>query len=255
MNIMHKILPVSLLCLSIMGGQTTTSAATQPELWRKAVNVTSGSVWLPGRILEYEQVFDRKGKLEEETESLTQVQRDKDGKLRMTLVKYFENGKDITKKVREEEMSGAITLEELQQTTENPFLPDLQAQIDVTPLGREKIVEGVRCLAFRYVYSANFALLSKPQDFRIEGTAWLAEDTGAPYEVEYQLVHGLPVEDEGFKIVSVKEVTRYAYSEDGRWYALKSVTYSDFELNAFLMKFEGRSHTVANYSQHWKYEE
>ena len=256
MNIPYKTVSVLVLHFGLMGICTHVSAAEQPELWQKAVRIASESRWLPGEVHEHEQVFSKKGKLEEETETLMILQRSKNGEILMSIVKNLKNGKDVTEKARKEhniELSGSVTIEELMQMEENPFLPELQAQLEITPLEQEKTLNGKRCAAFRYVYDANFPLLSKAQDFRFEGIAWLAEGSGAPYKLEYELTQGLPVEEEGFKITSVKETARYGYSAEGDWYALQSVSDSDFEMNAFLVKFKGRSHEVSTYSRHWRY--
>lgn len=257
MKIAYKVLPVFLVCICIIGVCADASASTQSELWQKAVSITSKENWLPGQIREHERVFNEKGKIEEESESLIQLQNGKNGDIVMTLVEYLKDGKEANPKDRQEaenERAGTMTFDALKELEENPFLPELQPIVNVTPLEQEKTIDGVRCMAFRYAYEANFALISKAQNFRIEGIAWLAENSGVPYEVEYELAEGLPAEEKDFKVTGFKEKTRYAYSEQGEWYPLENVADSTFELKILLLTFKGRSLTTSNYSQHWKYD-
>jgi hypothetical protein len=222
---------------------THVSASGQDELWQKAITIVETNQWIPGQMVEDEQVFNTKGKLEEQTETHVQLLRQNQDKVEWKLLKCIRDGKDITKKTREE-VDGILDIEATQDVLdlETPFEPSYQDQISFKRLDQQKTIQGKQCVAFQYTYAEEEAVL--------EGIAWLEEQTGIPYEIHSALSGSF--EEDDVTMSDLKQIHRYTYTPQGAWYLVESEVDLKIELKSLLFKFKGQVRSVTTYSDYWK---
>jgi hypothetical protein len=239
----NKVMFCSLSLLHLLGMCTTVHAAGQDELWQKAIKIAEANQWIPGRIAENEKVFNIKGKLEEQTETKVQLLRRNSGKVEWKLLKCIKDGKDITPKARKE-VDKILNIEKTEKILDlaPPFEPLIQDKMSVKRLQQHKTIQGKQCVAFQYTY--------RSEDGEVEGTAWIEEDTGVPYEI-HSAVSG-SFEEDGLKMSELKQIDRYKYTAQGEWYLMESAADMSIMIKSLLFKFKGRVHAVSTYSQHWK---
>lgn len=198
------------------------------DLWPKAVQWgQSFKDWVPGTMVMVSEMLDKKGKAEETTEIHFRLFLKPDGELEQEMLKYIENGKDLTaakkaemekEQAREKAESGKRQAEggdkeEVSVGVEvaGVFHPDLQKETQVRP--------GVLRRAVGDRMGLEHPFTQKQKDGSVvKGTAWLDRETGLPIEVDY-VPDPLPKH--------VKEMTtviRYGPGQGENWHAVEMVT-------------------------------
>ncbi len=239
----------SIVCVSVVFGMvTTTSATVQDELWQKAIDITAKNTWIPGHVLQHERVVDKKGKLQEDSESEILLAPGQNGKIAVNIVNAVSNGKDVTDEARKEN-DGEAESDEIIDSN-NPFASDVQENIMVTRLDQQKTIQGKQCIGFQYSLETDSTIANEEKDVSIAGIAWIDEITGVPYEIEMEIT-SVPFKEDQVTINALKQIDHYNYI-DGQWLQTESVLDMDIEVKAFLMKFKGTVNSVSQYSQHWK---
>lgn len=239
----------STLCFCITNLFNSTYAAIQDDLWQKAVKLAEeNSSWIPGQIVQHQQVFNTKGKLEEDTKIDIQLEHGQEGKIAMKILKATSNGKDVTKEARkdaEEEMAIEDVID-----NDSPFSASKQDEVSVVRLDQQEIIQGKTCVAYQYTYTTKTSVVESEKEVTIKGIAWIDESTGVPYEMHSEFT-SVPIKEDKMKITELKQIDRYVYTEHGEWYPVESVMNMKVEVKSFLMKFKGTINTVSQYSQHW----
>ena len=195
------------------------------DLWPKAVQWGQASKdWMPGTMSMVSEMLDKSGKVEETTAIAFRLVVKPDGEIAQEMVKYVENGNDVTAAKRTEmekaeaeaaaeEKKGAKGKEEVSVGVEvaGVFLPDLQKGTQVRPGVTRRAVGGRMGL--------EHAFTQKQQDgSTVKGTAWLDRETGLPLEVAYT-PEPLPKH-----VKEMATVIRYGPGEGGNWHAVEMVT-------------------------------
>lgn len=239
----------NILCILIIGMFTPTASATiQDELWQKAVKIAEENIWIPGHVVQHEQVANTKGRIEEDTETHIQLVRGQEGKVVVKILKAVSNGKDVTEEARKE-AEGEMELDEIIDSA-NPFTDVEQDNISVVRLDQDRIIQGRNCVAYQYRLNTLSTVMETEKEMIIEGIAWIDETTGVPYEIQSE-IKSVPIKEDKLKINVLKQIDRYAYTE-GEWIPVESVVNMDIEFKSFLMKFKGTINSISQYSQHWK---
>lgn len=171
------------------------------------------------------EMLDKRGQATETTEIHFRIVQGPDGDLDQEMLKYIENGKDVTAAKQAEMEKAQAEADKKGKKTENRddeevsvgvevagiFHPDLQKGTSVKP--------GVRRLAVGGTMGLEHGFSQKQKDGSVlKGTAWLDRETGLPLEVDY-VPDPLPKH--------VKEMTtvlRYGPGTSDRWHAVEMVT-------------------------------
>lgn len=239
----------SILCLCMTSMFNSAYASIQDDLWQKAVKIAEkNSTWIPGQIVQHQQVFNTKGKLEEDTKIDIQLEHGQEGKIAMKILKATSNGKDVTKEARkdaEEEMAIEDVID-----NDSPFSASKQDEVSVVRLDQQEIIQEKTCVAYQYTYTTETSVVESEKEVTIKGIAWIEESTGVPYEVHSEII-SVPLKEDKMKITELKQIDRFVYTEHGEWYAVENVINMKVEVKSFLMKFKGTINTVSQYSQHW----
>ncbi len=158
------------------------------SLWQQAVNIaTQNQDIVPGTIYLHSNEFNSKGILKKEEKTWTKVFLDQDGNIRMDLVKYLENGIDVTE-TKKKEFEQKEKNKEKKKKNEmgmdlgdfNPFNPDIQKDITISSLNLQESVNSQSCSVYKYTRAM-------PNGVTQTGKAWLDSSTGIPLQIEYTL--------------------------------------------------------------------
>ena len=207
------------------------------RLWQKAVFYMEHNQWVPGEVVEHEQTFSLLGKMVEETHAVFSLKPAPQQKVELFVESAEENGKDVTAEARRE-INGVLTLAEVLE--ESPFSSTDDQSLTADFNGRLRQIHGVQCAGFDFIFI--------DKDTRIEGVAWVAQDSGLPVEITSRIT-SVPFTEEGIKIKSYEETEYYTLTGDGHSKLTKSHVELDIELP--LMRFKGKVTTVTTCRDHW----
>jgi len=233
-----------LFLFTVFGLPKIGTAAPTDSLWQKAVEISAASEdWVPGLIIEKEEVFDEDGKLEESSEVHLRFIPEKNGEIAIKLIKAIENGKEVTEEARDEIEKYLQELEEDEE--DNPFNPGVQQNITIKRLNRTRVINDKKCIAYEYK--------QKTKDAEWYGTAWLEVGTGIPVEVQSE-PDPLPPIEEGVEAESLSVIIRYDYTAEGAWYVKEAIVDIGIKVKILpLVTFKGTVHNVTTFSEYWKY--
>jgi len=179
------------------------SAPAPPALWARAIELAAHNRgWACGSQTISVQVLDHAGALESQQQILMREFFDDQGRLMQELVSVTLDGEDKTPEEREPKPREP---EESDQVWENPFLPEVQARLELEATEQRREIEGRPARAFRFRPRERF-------DEADLGLAWLDAETGAPLllEVSYRPAPVLsPV---------ITERRSYGRTGGGGWY-------------------------------------
>ncbi len=218
---------------SILLGQSNT------DLWQKAVDIMKNNQkWVAGKMISQFELLDKDDKTDMINVSTTTFYADADGTLHSELVSMFTDGEDVTAEEKEKlEKENTDDNEDSNEFsfdgTEEPFHPDNQAAIKLTPLARDTVIDNRPCRGF------NFTLPLK-ENTKV-GTMWLDAKTGVPVLQSFT-TDPLPP-----KMKSMKNMTHYAYPEAGKLYA-KQVTFEGVASVLFIKK---KVRGTMTFKDHW----
>jgi len=204
------------------------------DLWPRAVAWGEQfKDWVPGTMVMVSEMLDKNGKATETTEIHFRLFQPAGGELEQELVKYIENGKDLTASKRAE-MEKAEAEEEAKDKKRRAesgerkgegdgesvsvgvevagvFHPDLQKETQASAGVQRKAVGARMGLGHPFTQKQKDGSLLK-------GTAWLDRATGLPLEVDY-------APDPFPKHVKeMATVIRYGPGEGENWHASELVT-------------------------------
>ena len=198
------------------------------DLWPKAVQWGDQfKDWMPGTIVVVSEMLDKNGKSTETTEIHSRLFQKPDGSMEQEMVKYLENGKDVTaeKKAEMEKAKAEAAAENKDGKKKDKdeesvsvgvevtgiFQPDLQKGTQVKPGSRRKAVDGRMGIEHAFTQKQKDGSTAK-------GTAWLDRATGLPLEVDYA-PEPLPKH-----VKKMATVIRYGPGAGEGWHAVEMVT-------------------------------
>ncbi len=162
--------------------------SNQINLWEKAVEISRLNInWIPGNLYLKNIMKDNNGKIKNSTELWAETSSNTNGGISNILIKYIENGDDVTeKKMREfnkpeekkenkNERKFSLNLSDM-----NPFDPDSQSNITISNTGIHEYRYDKECYIFEY-------RRKMPGDIFQTGSAWIDEATGLPAAVKFTL--------------------------------------------------------------------
>lgn len=206
-----------ILCLIYPASKVNSAETGADPLWQKAVAVAAQNQnWVPGTMMARVENLDEKGNLKSlEEESWTRYFLGQDGQIDVEIIKVIAKGKDVTEERRKElkELKAKTKNKEKDKEKEksgtsmdlsdtNPFNPDIQSTVRVTPLNREEPVQEKQCLVYEYSWK-------KTEGTIFKGTAWLEKNSGSPAQIRYSPE---PLPKHTTKLVTT---IHYKYSADG----------------------------------------
>ena len=199
------------------------------DLWPKAVQWGEQfKDWVPGTMVMVSEMLDKSGRATETTEIHFRLFRKPDGELEQEMVKYIEDGKDVTKEKRAEmEKAKAEAAAEEKKAGKKKdkndeevsvgievsgvFHPDLQKGTQAKPGVQRRAVGGRMGLEHTFT--------QKQKDgSSVQGTAWLDRDTGLPLEVDSS-PDPLPSH-----VKEMATVVLYGPGSGENWHAVEMVT-------------------------------
>jgi len=199
------------------------SSAADP-LWQKALAVAAANDGvLPRRMLETEKLMDVDGDVVATTVSTFELVREQ-GKVARRLVKATRNGKEFTEKKQKELDEGPGKDRELFRRSDNVFLVENQARVEVRRTARSQEIAGRRCAGYGFKLQGELG--------PVNGLAWLDEATGAPL-----LVEASPTAFPELEKVRLKAMTQrfgYRLADDGRWVLDSLKVRTELELKKLL---------------------
>ena len=171
-------------------GAEQVAAAGADELWRKAVAVVAANdSWKAGLTVLAARETDGRGRARSTWEATIRTTPDAEGTPVQDVVRYVENGKDVTAQRRERAAQTGGGREGGQGSgggpfswnpsdpRQTPFHPSVQGRVTVRRLQAEEFVEGRRCAAYSFEQRLEGKSLAK-------GTAWLDSGSGMPVRLE-----------------------------------------------------------------------
>jgi hypothetical protein len=181
---------LSLVLVVVLAGVPVAAAPTSytapDELWRKAVAIVGNNdTWTPGTTALTGQETDGQGRTRSSWDVTIRSSRGPDGSPVQEILKYIENGKDVTaqKKGSAAPRSGggqrgagpfSWNPSDPRQT---PFHPSAQDRVSVRRLDTEVMKDGRLCAAYAFAQQLGGA-------YRAVGTAWIDAGSGAPVALE-----------------------------------------------------------------------
>lgn len=152
------------------------SAAPSDPLWDKAVRI-SGAVkeWVPGNASFRLELVDDKGAVQESWQMWYRLSPSPTGDVAMEVIRAMHNNDDTTRKEQQAQRKRKATPFTM---GDNPFDPQVQDAVAVTPRGEKDTAAGRECALFDFV-------LKKKEGSFVRGTAWLDVQSGAPVQVSY----------------------------------------------------------------------
>jgi|CZCB01.1.fsa_nt_gi hypothetical protein len=220
------------------------AAGPGDDLWQRAVAVAEADRhWVPGTMFARMEQKDAKGRILNLERSWYRLFADPKGKIAYEPVKVLQNGKDVTKAVKNQmdalkKEGTSAENEQFGLTGCNPFAPENQKTITVKPLDakRKIVLNGRTCLAY------DFTLREATGDV-ISGTAWLEEGTGIPRKLQYS-PRNLPQ-----FIRKMTNTVWYKTTDDGHWVVDRML----FEATGQYLVIKKYLRTFVKYDQHWLY--
>ncbi len=214
-------------------------------LWEKAVKIADANKdWVPGHVRIIDKTFDLDEKLVESSETELAIPALPICEPAIIVLKAETNGKNVKAKVQKD-LNDELVLENEEE--ENPFLPEIQKHVTVTPLNQNKSIRGRNCTSFEYVL-----VNSNKQQFK--GVAWLETEGGAPREVSYYAA-STPIKTDDFTITRASVVQGYDHTSNNAWHMTEKTSKLSIEAKPFpLVRFKGNVHIFETYDKHWKYE-
>ncbi|HVY68553.1 MAG TPA: hypothetical protein VHH73_01405 [Verrucomicrobiae bacterium] len=223
-------------------------AADKPAdpLWQKAVAVAqSNENWVAGLTVMTVAV-GHKGKTEGTYESWSRSSPGNEGRINRETVKAIEDGKDVTEREKKKEAKARQAEKNKTETKQsgasppgNPFDPEIQDRVFITPLAPENArnIEGKPCAGYSFVVRNTNGPTAR-------GTAWLAKETGTPVEIENMTIDPLP--EKSLKAMAI--TTRYQITTNGAWRVAETVTKSKVRVLLITIDLV----TTNTYSEYWK---
>lgn len=171
--------------LAALGVRTALAAPFDP-LWLRAVAIAAqNESWTAGNIVIEGSELDGKGRTRTTWVVQTSVSPGPDGVPVQDIVRYVENGKDVTAERRRAQRGnqtrqggrrGAFSWNP-SDPRESPFHPTTQDRVTIRRLDSRVLRDGRSCVAYEFEQSLG-------ERDRAVGTAWLDARTGAPVGLE-----------------------------------------------------------------------
>jgi len=229
-----------MLVLSSQGAHAQ-SHTTQDTLWAKAVATAAANKnWMPTQWHETETISNKKGKIEETSNRLLRLGLAPDNGLDVQVIKATKNSQNNLEKTREEVEANRDTFIR-DNLEDNLFDPSIQHTVTVKRSGEVKHIAGRACIGFRYIQTT--------QEGDWAGTAWLDAETGLPALVE-SAPQGLPIEEDGFKVLALTSITEYTFSSPEAWYPVNISIALQFEAKYAAFTYKGSSKTTITLSEY-----
>lgn len=214
-------------------------AADAPKhdpLWEKAIEVAAKNrTWRPRRVLEDEQLYDRKGKPVRRTEGVHEIYRDEEGRFQGRLVSATRAGKDVTE-IRRGELAKREK-REFFKPENDVFSPQWNATHTATRTDLRHEFGGRLAVGFQYTMEAREATWV--------GVAFLDEETGVPRLITV-VPDRFPVNDK----VTIRNMTMEFFFQEGegRWFLDRLQITSNIEakISAFFT-WKGRSEVTLKF--------
>jgi hypothetical protein len=225
-----------------------------PALWERAVAVFDENKDLvPGKVLQKIQELGDDGQVKSETDIETSIALNEAGKVKSTIVRASEDGKDVTaeqrKKAEEAEKKSAKRRSDEQSHSfslgDGPFNAERQDDVRVAETKTHETVDGKSCTVFEYSYPDKSENRAKNRPAMIRGKAWIDESTGCPAKLQFTS-NPLPKH-----VKSMVTTLRYFENENGSW-VLRQM---EFDVSGSFLFFGKRMRGDFTFGDYWKYEE
>ncbi len=174
------------LLLVVFGLSFGESPGTDP-LWQKAVEIAGKNTnWIPGSMVIKNYVLEDNGNVKKAEEITMKVYLDESNQLKSDMVKYLENGVDVTERKKND-------IEQAQRRNRStnqgqgmvvgfdnliPFMPGEQTNISLSNTGRKVTYENREFIIYDYK-----RIMIRGE--RQIGRAWLDSVTGIPLKIVY----------------------------------------------------------------------
>jgi len=211
-----------------------------PELWGKAVRFAKTNQWLPGEILQKEEVFNGKGACEESSEIRIGLGAGKPGFVRPKIVRALQNGKDVTEEARKEGEK-EVQIEKL--GLHDPFAVLDGAPAKAVCTMESRVIEGRTCIGHRFTREG--------KEGRFSGTAWLEKGTGLPVLV-FCTAPSMKPEGEDVTVTGYERTDRYGMTDQGTWGLLESGSSMKVEAKGLIFSFKGSVQSKSTFGRFWK---
>ncbi len=182
-----------------------------PDLWSLAVKIADRNKnWIPGTIDSTSEEYDPAGNIKKVTELKMKIYRGVSNDMRSDVLKYIENGADLTEKRKMDQEESLKKDGDFNQVLNIgfgaliPFYPDEQTNLEYKSTGRSVTNDGNLYTVYE------FKRKSTNNSFQ-QGEAWLDSASGAPLRISY-IIKPLP------KYVFSLTNEVFFKSEKGRWY-------------------------------------
>lgn len=171
-------------------GADYAAATGADDLWREAVAIVGANdAWTPGLTVFAGRETDGRGRARSSWEVTIRTTPDTEGNPAQDIVRYLENGKDVTAERRAKAARSEGGREGRQgagggpfswnpsDPRQTPFHPSVQDRVSVRRKAEEALVEGRRCAPYSFEQRLDGKSLAK-------GTVWLDSADGVPVRLE-----------------------------------------------------------------------
>ena len=228
---------LAIFSAALVHAQSQEKKEKMEKLWQKTVKYMSQTHWIPGKVIEHEQTFNRQGEMVEETHAIFSLKPVPQRKVELYVESAEENGKDVTAEARRK-INGVLTLADALE--ESPFTAKAGQSLTADFNGQFRQIQGIRCAGFDFTFIND--------DMRLKGIAWVSENNGLPLEITSNIL-SVPFTKEGVEISSYQETEYYTITADGHSKLEKSAMELDIEFPK--MCFKGRVTTITTSRDHW----
>lgn len=212
------------LYVSIVNCLSAFSQNPDDPLWLKAVEIAGSNMqWIPGDLVEKETVYDRNGKIEENTERHVQYRITENGEIQTQLLKTIFNGKDFTEDEKKSLENSTEKDEYLKEDeVEVPFSSEVQHTIQLVERTEGEFIDGIECVLFDYRQSSEGIVW--------RGKAWIAKKTGIPLKTWFTTDETM--KEDNLTIDKLR-CTMFYNSDPEKWYAERILYTMDIKTKVF----------------------
>ena len=238
--------PLLMACALLLCGllaATPAGAGTSPSpdpLWDLAVAIVAANDgWTAGTILFVATETNGKGEARRTSEITVRSVADEHGGARQEVVRYVENGRDLTEQKRGEQSAdgsrGQQSSWNLSDPRQTPFHPATQPEVTFRRLDARRSIAGRECVGFAYEQGSGARE-------RTVGTAWLEAQTGAPLAIEAAPDPLPPL------VQRARMEVRFEYTPEGAWYPTRFVA----EGTAVILFVKRGFSMDLTFTDHWR---
>jgi hypothetical protein len=228
----------------------TSTLFSQDDLWQKAVNIMANNQnWVAGKMVMEFKVVNKDDVADVHNVSTYKIYADENGDIQSDIVSMYTNGEDVTDKQKEnleKEREKAKNEKDEKDSQENrfafngkdePFHPDNQAKVKITPIAGTKEINGAVCQGYEF---------SLPlEEHTKNGTLWLDIKTGAPVRQRFT-TDPLPP-----KMKEMQTTADYIYPQEG----VLQASQVSFEGVAGVLFIKRKIQGTMTFSDFWIHEE